>query len=567
VVGGWSRAQGQKSLKLYARNEYEAGMNTFAYDFFPDDFSYYGRPITDYSRLILQNGGNDAPFAYARDETVMACAATVLPDTHSKRAAAVFLNGEYYGFVWLRQVVNDDYLDAHNEMRNGEWVVLEGGEGYMGADEDKPLELQAREDYLAMYNMYKEDLTDDQIFAAFCELVDLENLLRYYAVQIYVDNGDWPWGNYEVYRYYGEEESLVRDGVSTAEGKWRFLLQDTDWTFKLYGEPRGDLALARILRFVRSDRGHSPLLIALLKRDDMKARFVTILCDLMNQHFSPQRIEEVVRGKEAERYNELNWNFRLGGAAQLRNSWSSMVFVDGQIEAIIAFGQRQPLAMLGQIQKYLEVSILGYRVVCSAHELADIKISTCTITDDFEGFYYDISTLEVSASEADGWEFSHWLVNGEAVREEIITIGRANAINGRIYLELVLKAREEGDPIVRLIDYEGGKDYLELYNPYSFAIDLRNYFISDDPADPQKQRLTLGRLAPGGSVILYGENYRDLQSLQGAALSFNLSNGEILTITNIDEETVFSLELPQLDNDYVLVRNPRNGEYRGVKRE
>jgi hypothetical protein len=451
-------------------------------------------------------------------------------------------------------------------MRNGSWVVLEGGEGYMAADEDDPFEVQARDDYLAMYRMWREDLTDDQTFAAFCELVDIENLLTYYAIQVYSGNGDWPWGNYEVYRYYGEEESMIRDGVSTADGKWRFIIQDPDWTFGLYGQPADNLFLGRILGFVRSQQGHSPLLVALLKRDDMKARFVALLCDMMNHHFSPQSIEETVRRKEAERDNELNWNFRLGGAAALHRSWSNMGFVNSEIEAIIAFGQRQPIRMMAQIQRYLDVSVLGYRVICSAHELADIKISTCIITDDFEGFYYDISTLEVSASKADGWEFSHWLVNGVAVAEEELTIGRTDAVNGKIEIELVLKPSETGDPIVRLVAYEGNRDYLELYNPYSFAINLQRYYISDDPADPEKQRLASRTLAAGESLTLYGENYRDADSLRGAALAFNLSNGEELTITNIDGEIVFSLPLPRMDNDYVLERNPRTGESIGVLR-
>jgi hypothetical protein len=68
-------------------------------------------------------------------------------------------------------------------------------------------------------------------------------------------------------------------------------------------------------------------------------------------------------------------------------------------------------------------------------------------------------------------------------------------------------------------------------------------------------------------VILYGENYREASSLGGLGLSFNLSNGEDLTITNDMGEIVFSLNLPQMDNDYVLVRNPRNGAYEGVKRK
>ncbi|MDR0220126.1 MAG: hypothetical protein LBI54_01820 [Lachnospiraceae bacterium] len=65
---------------------------------------------------------------------------------------------------------------------------------------------------------------------------------------------------------------------------------------------------------------------------------------------------------------------------------------------------------------------------------------------------------------------------------------------------------------------------------------------------------------------IYGDNYRTPDALLGATLSFNLSSGEVLTIMT-EGQIVTSLYLPRMDNDYVLVRNPRNGEYIGVKRD
>ncbi|MDR0220125.1 MAG: CotH kinase family protein [Lachnospiraceae bacterium] len=445
VNGGWSREMEQKSLQLYARNEYEAGKNTFAYDFFPDDRTYYGRPISEYSRLTLRNSSTDNHNAFARSEIVMDCAAAAMQDTQSRRAAAVFLNGEYYGFAWVCQVIDDDYLDDHNEIKNGEWVNLKGGECYVDADEEDPMETQAKSDFMAMYEMHGEDLTDDRVFAALCELVDMENLLTYYAIQLYISNIDWGHKNYDVYRYYGEAGSGGADGVATTDGRWRFVLHDVDQTLGPFRMPADYQTLAWILGFAETEYGisPSPLLIAILEREDMKARFVTIMCDLMNYHFSPQNIEEAARRKEAERYNELAWNYKLGGA-ELKEAWSSMEKANEEIEAIIYFGQERPYSMMEQLQEYLGISGAGYVVTCSPHELADIKISTCLVTDDFEGLYFDISTLEVSASKADGWEFSHWLVNGAPVAEERLTIGRDEAVDGIIHLELALERMYAG---------------------------------------------------------------------------------------------------------------------------
>ena len=564
VHGGWSRAMNQKTFRLYARRMYDEEKNSFAYDFFPDDFTYYGRPITNYDRLVLRNNANDNPFAFLRDESVSDMAAGILPDTHSNRAAAVFLNGAYYGFVWIHQYYDSDYLNDHNEIKNGKWAILGGSSRRKEADPEDPFAMMAAAEYQAIYDTYR-DVDDDDVFAELCEAIDIDNFLAYYAVQVYVNNWDWPWGNYKVYRYYGEEDTQIHDGISTADGKWRWLLYDTDWTLGLYDSHPADESLGRILGIVSSDRGYSPLLLALLNRDDVRASFVAIMCDLMNHHFSPETIKTTVWRKEAERKNELSYNFKNGGF-QLKNTWSSLNFVSDQVDKIIDFGYQRPREMRKQLEKFLYVEPSGYTIICSPNEVADIKVGTCEINKMFKGFYYDINRVEVTASKPDGYVFSHWLVNGEVVTDEILVVGKNDAVNDYIAIELVLIADESGIPVVTVIDHEGSRDFIEIYNPYTYDIDLRRFYLSSDDENPYQQILADLVLGAGERVVLYGNNYRDYEALGGFKMNFNLRNGERLYMTALDGETVFSLVLPKIDNDYVLVRNERNGGYGGERR-
>ena len=437
TFGGWSRALDQKSFKLFARRSYDADKAEFHYDFFPDDYSYNGQPINAYKRLVLRNNANDNPFAFLRDEVVSSLAAAVLPDTQSSRAVSVFLNGEYYGFAWLHQVYDNSYFNDKNEMTGSAWEILSGGAWGVAADEDDEDAAGGVEDYWHMYDYRLKDLTNNRLFDELCALMDIENFLRYYALQIYVNNWDWPWGNYKVYRYAGPTDLRKEGAPYTADGRWRWLLYDTDWTLGLYDSNARDLSLGKLLGAVASDRGHAPLLVAILEREDMRARFAAILCDLMNQHFSPEAIRAATLEKEAERANELYHNFRDGGA-QLKNSWSSLDFVAGQIERIITFGEERPGEMRKQIEKYMSVPAGGYDVHVQANRAARIMLSTCIIDDvDFNGFYYNISSLELSADIRPGHEFSHWLINGEAVYEENILLDRNHAIRGVLDVKLV----------------------------------------------------------------------------------------------------------------------------------
>lgn len=60
IHGGASRTACRKSLRLYARDEYEAG--TMEYPFFPglERKAYPGQAVNWFEHLLLRNSGNDS---------------------------------------------------------------------------------------------------------------------------------------------------------------------------------------------------------------------------------------------------------------------------------------------------------------------------------------------------------------------------------------------------------------------------------------------------------------------------------------------------------------------------
>ncbi|MDR2547801.1 MAG: CotH kinase family protein, partial [Lachnospiraceae bacterium] len=566
VFGGTSRAYDQKSLRLIARQLYEPGKGNFDFDFFPDDFTYYGNPIENYSQLVLQNNANDNiafehPTAFIRNALVADLADTFIPDTLSNRPAAVFINGEYYGFVWLQQRYYDRYLDHHNEIKNGEWVILRGTHGNMLSEVYGYEINDDRMDYQTMYLMHELDMTDDSIFHELNKLMDVENFLRYTATHIYISNIDSIWNNYRVYRYQGNAETMMFDGFSTADGRWRWFLFDLDHSFGLYQwETASTPMLAYFIGFYEN-RVMSPLLVSILKRDDMRARFITILSDMMNQHFSPQMIEKTTRRKEAERLRALTFNFHFGGA-QLKDTWATLEHVSDEINRIIEFGHARPAEMRKQIEEYLVIPPDGFIINCAAHEIAEIMLSTCVVKGEkFSGFYYDVSTLELSFRLPVGYRFSHWLVNGREIYHEALTVGKDDAVSGIIDIELELVRSEDGIPVITRIDHRGNQDYIEVYNPHSSEINLHRFFISDNPANPYKQPLAGFILKPGATLRIYGNNYLSADALGGFSLTFSLRHGETLLLTDMNGETVFSLLLPKINRDFVLERDMLSERY------
>jgi len=267
VFGGSSRILPQKSLRLVARKDgyYDAkkydGKGSFEAPLFTgrliEDGSQSGTLLEKYDRFVLRNGGNDALQSTAADplqmnllrdnvsNTFAAAVAPALTVQHSKMAA-VFLNGEYYGILDMKEDVNDNYIrnvyglpDKDNvtviksELDTGRHCSKHSSGGecrfcnvwfFYEVDDGAPEELDVLLNLLKDVQAGKADYSD--VEAAF----DTESLLQYYALNLYLSNTDWPHNNVRIWRYTGE----AIDGIAITDNKWRFSLRDMDFTMGRY---------------------------------------------------------------------------------------------------------------------------------------------------------------------------------------------------------------------------------------------------------------------------------------------------------------------------------------------
>ena len=187
AYGGWSRANLQKSLKIFARRSYDEVNNKIRYEFFPGKFaaSGDGTIIRAFKRLVLRNTGNDNGFGFIRDELFQTLAGQAgYMDYQAVRPAVLFINGEYRGNFWLHEVYCDEYFEQHYGEYAGTFEILEGGETYKKSDEDGANEY-AIADYEEAYSYSYEDLTDDATYKKLSEVIDVENYLAYYAYRYF----------------------------------------------------------------------------------------------------------------------------------------------------------------------------------------------------------------------------------------------------------------------------------------------------------------------------------------------------------------------------------------------
>lgn len=232
IQGNYSRSDVQKGFRLYAREEY--GDKRFRYAVFGEDYvNDQGEVMDSYKTLVLRAGGNCAFLSKFNDTYWQSLLDATACDTQHSRPCVVYLNGEYFGLYVLQEDYTGEYFEDVHGVDSKEVVLYKGDAeslelGYKLDEGDLP-EGENDESYyykelLEFFDTH-EDAKADADYAELAELVDMESLMDYYAIQSWINNKwDWPGKNWSMWKTVGD----TKDGTY-ADGKWRFVFYDMEF--------------------------------------------------------------------------------------------------------------------------------------------------------------------------------------------------------------------------------------------------------------------------------------------------------------------------------------------------
>lgn len=278
------------SLNIKADDSYEPGKNRFFYDFFhekegPNANSYY------YDKISFKNGGNDFNYMGARDdvfgcmlrnivcsELAKECGFTV----SNQRMAVLFLNGEFYNVAFTVAAVNEKSISAMTGIPDEQIVCQKlGEEPCMGM-----LRLKSSYSY--------PDIEHTDLFEKherFDNLVDMRELLRYYAFECMIGNTDWPGHNYCLWQYTGEENVNGPWG----DNKYRPYIFDLDCAYHLQ-----DPFTESWDQLFDNPRKEACLLLNLLQIDSYREIFREEWLNMLHSDtFSEEHIFTIIDEKDA----------------------------------------------------------------------------------------------------------------------------------------------------------------------------------------------------------------------------------------------------------------------------
>ncbi len=402
IHGGWTRAYNMKSLRLYARKDYDSD-NTLNYPFF-GELPSRGNPekmVTSFRRLILRNSGNDNYQTMYRDALMQDLVKHLPFAVQAWQPVVHFVNGEYWGVINIRERYDEDYVASHYHMDTDDVVILDAwGNVDEGNNGDNHLFFEIV-DFAEANN-----LSAEANFNWVAERVDLESLTQYFAVQIYFYNEDWPQNNMTFWRKRTTE--FYKDAPRGHDGRWRWMLYDTDFGMNLYGSHNHTQnGIRRVMDGSATDPS-SRLLRQLMKNDKFQDHFVNVMADHLNSCFRSSHVHSRINV-----FNELLAPYR----DEHWNRWKSGTDAG---QAMKTFATQRPDYMIDHTIDEFNLAGSASLTVSREGGGGQVKVNSIVInnqlpgmSDDsspypWDGVYFKGAPLSLKAIDVPGYRFSHW---------------------------------------------------------------------------------------------------------------------------------------------------------------
>ncbi len=402
INGGFSRNFPNKSLRLYARSEY--GASNFNYPFFGSDYQ-----SDNFKRIVMRNAGNDNMGSYLRDAFIQRSVSHLNFSIQPYQPSILFLNGEYWGILNFRERYDKTYFSRIYGVPENELDFLEYN-GYLVQEGDY-------EHYANMINyLQSANLSESSSFEYIKTQMDVENYADFFIANIYANNIDWPHNNVEFWRK--RTASYQPDAPYGQDGRWRWVLKDTDFGFGNSQLPNpaehNTLAFATSIggSEVSNPEWSTFLMRKLLENTTYRNYFINRFADLINTAYRPQRLGEILDVMKTQLAPEIAMHGQRWNAISSQ-SW------EASTQSIMEFANQRPANQRLHIEQKFNIQgqLMATLNVAPAN-LGLIEINTIAISEQtpgvdenpypWQGIYFNSIPMTIRAVALPGFVFSHW---------------------------------------------------------------------------------------------------------------------------------------------------------------
>lgn len=537
VNGGWTRANIQKSLKLFSRKTYTPDYGTFAVDLFPG----YRDPQTgrtlSYANTILLRGGsnNEGSTVISTMLQLKLCEGTA-QYVPAMRPVVEFINGQYRGMFFMVEDYDADFVESHFGVPEEDQFLASGSyENYGGSM--WTLDTGTEEDFMEFTSILNElaemDMKKAENYEYASTVLDFRNFIEYMCIEMYVCNSDWPDNNLRVFRCKANGFDPTIEGVE--DGRYRFLLKDLDIAFGTGGHSVTSNPYVQIY-------GSSKLKIrdvfnALMRNKDFSNQVYMYMCTLSSTVFAPERVETVLNEFVLFLNDEMIYTTETLGVGG-----GSMTGWNNKLKSPLSFAKSRPTNVLNATRDRLRAKLCDLTVTVIGE--GDPKLGWYAITDGAEVTYATGIPVPLELPEGASVTLEGGEISGDGI---VLSETEAHLT---IDLTGVSEKQQSADGVVINEVSVRGYDFkfVELYNGSDAAVSLDTWTLSTGKSTQQLDGYTIDA---GGHLLLSEDGENDL--------TVRITNESVLTLAK-GSDAVDTVELYTVNRTVQQGRYPDGGE-------
>ncbi len=376
--GRESRTQAQKTFKLLAKEKY--GQAFFEFPFFDD------KPdLNSFKRLVVRNASGDHNAGHCRDGFLQSylLSKPLNLDANAYEPIVVYINGNYYGMMGLREKMDKYYLETNYgikafDLLEEQIVTLEGDD----------------EHFVSSYDfVLSHDLSNKHLYTQAASMFDLENMVDYFICQIGNNSTAWPQNNIKFWR-----GKLPSD-------KWRYLLFDMDislgrheWTI-----PEENSLLNKLSSFADTNVFINTL-YGFLENEAFRHYFFNRHQDIYNTTLHPEIMLPAFNEFVFRVEDEMPHHFDQWPSATFEN-WENV-----EIENIRNFIKERPAYAMQYMDDFFDLGgLVNLKIDQNITEAGIIHLNSLDNIDiDKNWIYFKHVPILLEAKPLPGYYFNHW---------------------------------------------------------------------------------------------------------------------------------------------------------------
>lgn len=489
ITGAYSRMSAQKSLAIHARKSY--GKSHFDYQFFSS------KNISSFKSFNLRNSGNDFGNTHIRDAMITNLVRNNNVDIQAYQPVVVYLNGNYWGIMNLRERLGKNYLEE-----NFSYVDADAVDYIKNRNEVKE---GSYEHYQAMLDFIQDNsLADDENYQYVKTLMDIDEYVEYMVTEIYCKNTDWPGNNIKYWR------------PQTADGRWRWMLFDTDFGFNIWSNNDYETDMISFC-LASNSSGYANaswatfLLRNLVKNADFKRDFINRFADRLNCEFLPETVNALIDSLDVNITPEIKYHIkRWNHGESYRND---------RLNAMRTFAEERPSYLREHIRDHFSAG-KDVKITLGANDsrAGYIQLNSLTLNNfPWSGTYFSKVPVSLRAVARPGYKFVRWVDSDDQTVDTHagikVTLSKASrytavfepsndAYNSVVINEINFKSADDFDT----------KDWVELYNTTDAAINISGWKLADENLD-EAFIIPVGTIIPPYGYVVVCANRSKLVSL------------------------------------------------------